>query len=122
VSAFPGWQYLVLYLVGAPLNEHNAKFLDGWHRAEGGRARFNPLNTTQPWPGATNFNSAGVKSYKTRRNGVDATVKTLKNGNYNKILRLLRKGNAGFRDLADAVDASPWGTDGSVIKQVLGVA
>lgn len=121
MSAFPGWQYIALYLVGAPLNDHNAKFMDAWHKAEGGRARFNPLNTTQPWPRATNFNSAGVKSYKTRRNGIDATVKTLKNGNYGKILRLLRKGNADYRDLADAVEASPWGTKGEDIKAVLKV-
>jgi len=121
VSAFTGWQYIVLYLMNAPINEHNAKFLDAWHRAESGKARFNPLNTTQSWPGATNYNTAGVKGYKMRRHGIDATVKTLKNGRYNKILKLLREGDADFGDLADAVDASPWGTDGSVIMSVLGV-
>ncbi len=44
-------------------------------------------------PGATVFNSVGVKAYTSWKQGLEATVKTLKNGYYGGIIDALRRGN-----------------------------
>lgn len=84
-----------------------------WEMAEGGHwyntAYYNPLNTTQPMPGATIFNSVGVRAYKSWVQGLKATVITINNGYYGGILAALRAGNDG-QAAAAAVAASPWGT------------
>jgi hypothetical protein len=51
----------------------------------------------------------GVQSYKSWDDGYSATIKTLKNGYYNKILDSLSSGNNSSSTLT-AVSRSPWGT------------
>jgi hypothetical protein len=48
-----------------------------WQTAEGTTASWNPLATTQDMPGATLFNSVGVKNYPSLASGVQATILTL---------------------------------------------
>lgn len=107
----------VLGKLGIPLTGENIRAMEAWMQAEGTSAANNPLATTQPWNGATNFNSVGVKNYQTADDGVSATVATLKNGYYPNILSALRSGTAV--DVGQAIAASPWGTGGLVLK-VLG--
>lgn len=92
-NAYPGWQSSVLGQIGAPVTKENIAFLDTWHAFEQSSARNNPLNTTQPASGATNFNSVGVKNYPSGTVGTIATAQTLQNGNYPAILSALRSGN-----------------------------
>jgi hypothetical protein len=84
-----------------------------WRQAEGGKAKNNPFNTTLKIPGATNYNSVGVKNYSTPEEGIDATCKTHKNGRnkygYDKIIDGL-KNDVGLSKLSDAVVSSKWGT------------
>lgn len=86
----------------------------GWEHAEGGHfiqgsTTFNPLNTSQSMPGATVFNSHGVKNYPNWSTGLVASVKTLDLGFYSQIRAALEAGtNAGA--VLGAVVASPWGT------------
>ena len=56
-------------------------------------ASYNLLNTTQPAPGATNFNSIGVKNYTSYAQGITATVQTLQNGYYPTLLAALQTNN-----------------------------
>lgn len=83
-----------------------------WMRAEGGNwnnsARYNPLNTTQRMSGSSSMNSVGVQAYRSWDQGLDATVKTLKNGYYGPILHALQGSSA--QAVANAVVNSPWGT------------
>lgn len=69
-----------------------------WMRAEGGNwnnsARYNPLNTTQRMSGSSSMNSVGVQAYRSWDQGLDATVKTLKNGYYGPILHALQGSSA----------------------------
>jgi hypothetical protein len=44
--------------------------------------------------------------------GIDATVKTLRNGNYGGILHALAAGDP--HAVAKAIDQSPWGTHGAL--------
>lgn len=115
----PGWAQLLLGRLGAPVTSENLRFLAAWQRAEGGGAANNPFNTTEPYAGATGYNSVGVKNYPTPGAGIDATTRTLMNGRYGNIVGLLRSGRASAQQLASAVAQSPWGT-GSGVLRVLG--
>jgi hypothetical protein len=111
----------LLKSLGAPVTAENLRFIDAWTKAEGTKARFNPLATTRNAPGATAFNSVGVRNFPSYRVGVEKTRDTLLNGYYDPIVSLMRSGKATARDMASAVAESPWGT-GSGVLRVLGVA
>jgi hypothetical protein len=100
--------------------------LGGWMVAESGSekcdgvsgARFNPLNTTLMVPGSTPFNSVGVQNYATYGDGVRATVETLSETPFRKIVGAMKVVDAGEGAALSAIDilweviGSPWGTSG----------
>jgi hypothetical protein len=103
----------VLRGLGAPVTPQNVKAMVAWEAAEGGHwnntAWYNPLNTTLHAPGATSMNGVGVKAYTSWKQGIQATISTLKQGNMSAIREALMQGNnAGA--VAHAVVNSPWGT------------
>jgi hypothetical protein len=108
----------VLHGIGAPVTAANLHALLAWQRAEGGSARFNPFNTTQPARGATNYNSIGVRNYTSYQQGLQATIATLKNGHYGGVLAALHQGRNPLA-VAAAVGASPWGTSGALMASIL---
>lgn len=81
---------------------------------ENTQAANNILATTQPWPGATEFNSAHVKNYPTYDEGVLATIATLTNGLYDSVLLKMAR-NAPGEDILNAWVQSPWGTGRGVL-------
>ncbi len=107
------WARALLVAMRLPVTADNVAAVTAWEMAEGGHwyntAYYNPLNTTQSMPGATVFNSVGVKAYTSWKQGLEATMITLKNGYYGSILDALRRGNDSTA-VAAAVGASPWGT------------
>ena len=107
------WARALLVAMRLPVTADNVAAVTAWEMAEGGHwyntAYYNPLNTTQSMPGATVFNSVGVKAYTSWRQGLEATVKTLRNGYYGSIIEALRRGTDSTA-VAAAVGASPWGT------------
>jgi hypothetical protein len=112
----------LLRRLGAPVTRPNVRGVVGWEAAEGGHwhntARHNPLNTTQPMRGAGNTGSQGnIKVYRNWRQGLRATVKTLRNGRYQGILDALQHSDPNA--LASAVGSSPWGTSGSLVAQTI---
>lgn len=102
--------------LNAPVTPEANRFLDAWTRAEGTKAAFNPLATTQGAPGATSFNSVNVRNYPDFNTGLRATAQTLLNGRYDPIVQGLRSGTATATQLAQAVANSPWGTGGGVLR------
>ena len=60
-----------------------SQILSSWQPYEGGHdknnATYNPLNTTESWPGARSINSVGVKAFPTEDDGVAAFIKTVQN-------------------------------------------
>lgn len=123
------WAVAVLHKLGYTPTPGAVKALAGWAQAEGGHwnnsARYNPLNTTQAEPGYQTFQSVGQGSapigiYKNWQQGIDATVKTLKNGRYDGILAGLQAGDPGA--VANAIGQSPWGTSGALVRQTIGAA
>jgi len=118
VPTLPGWQDQILQGVGAPSTPQNMQLMNAWAQAEGGGASNNPFNTTQMAPGATAYNSAGVRNFTTPQQGIQATIDTLQNGYYPDILSSLRSGGSAMAT-AQAIANSPWGTGRGVLN-VLG--
>ena len=115
MASFGGWQTLLLKRLGMPVTRQNLAFLTAWQGREGGTAAFNPLNTTQPMPGASAYNSVGVRNFLNAQQGLNATVKTLQNSYYPAILAALRSGNPTWNPLL-AKNLSTWGTGSSWMR------
>lgn len=115
------WKFRLLRAIRARGVKENRRLLDAWARAEGGTARFNPLNTTQPWPGATDYNSVHVKNYPSGSAGIAATAATLENGHYSGLVIDLRQGAKAADEIVyDRRDEiSTWGTNPDTILAVL---
>lgn len=84
---FPLWRFRLAAAGRFGYHPEVWKVWEAWARAEGGTARFNPFNTTEPWPGASEYNTAGVKNYPSAQAGIAATVATLRNGFYPGLVR-----------------------------------
>lgn len=102
----------ILESIGAPTGGSALAAMEAWVKQEGGhfknQAKFNPLNTTQPEPGAGNTGSRGnIKVYKSWQQGIEATAKTL--SGYPEVEKLFRSG-ASPKAIEEAINASPWGT------------
>lgn len=83
--------YRTLCAVFGQHNDTNSTpILRRWQTFEGGNAEWNPFNSEWNWPNATNYNSAGVKNYRTEEDGVNATAHNLQNGLYPNICEALR--------------------------------
>lgn len=105
----------VYSLVGIPNNHENIVIGIAWADSEGGLpptpdADNNPLDTTEPAPGATDFNTAGVKNYPSWTEGVEATVETLTNGFYDALIETFKNPAANAQEKINAVNSSPWGS------------
>jgi hypothetical protein len=112
------WAKDFLTRINMPVTSENVRAITAWEKAEGTAARFNPLATTQGgFPGATKFNSVGVKNYVSYEDGLAANAKVIQNGLYGNILAALRNGNDAMA-VARAIKASPWGT-GGLVERIL---
>ncbi len=107
----------LLQVLQAPVTQENMKFLLAWRQAEGRGGINNPFNTTWNMPGSTTMNDAGVRNYSSARDGLVATVKTLKNGRYDCILLGL-KNDIGADRIAQCESLKTWGT-GDLVAKVL---
>jgi len=112
MAGFGNWQTQLLGRMGLPATPNNLKFLTAWQAHEGGSAAFNPLNTTQSMPGASAYNSVGVRNFTSPEQGLAATVRTLRNGYYPGILAALKSGNPTWNPLLGK-NLSTWGTGSS---------
>ena len=118
----PNWQRRLLAVLGAdPGYAQGIRLLSAWQVAEGGTAKWNPLNTTYKISGSTNYNAAGVQNYKRATEGVCATALTFVNGFYPGIVGALQAGTATAENIvqAHAGEIRTWGTDPRTILAVL---
>ena len=103
------WAAAFLNGIGAPTCFDNLLTMVTWQVQEGTTANWNPLATTYPMPGATNFNSVGVKNYQSMEQGLEATRRTLDTTSYGypEILSALHR-CPGSMVTARAINASSW--------------
>jgi hypothetical protein len=109
------WSAAFIHDVGDHATRCNMAFVRDWIRAEGSKVAWhNLLDTERPGPGSRRVNETspghGVQSFPTWAEGLHETVLTIRNGRYTAVLAALRAGNDAQR-AADAVAASPWGTE-----------
>jgi len=106
--------------IGAPNTPQNLLFFYAWRQAEGAKSTFNPFNTTHKKEGSTFWNClkrkegkclGGVRNYKSESDGIDATAKTITNGNYDCIVSGLKK-DIGAINIATKCpsELKKWGT------------
>ena len=107
----------VLRGIGAPVTGNTLAVIYAWRQTEGGKATYNPFNTTWKKPGSTPYgkNTHGVQNYATPQDGVDATVKTLVNPRYATIVKLLQD-DTSPREVVTAITQSSWGTKDLLVK------
>lgn len=119
----PNWERRLAVLLGVPDGRipTTVILLSAWQRAEGGSARWNPLNTTLPLPGSWLYNTAGVRNYLHATQGVAATGATLANGLYDGLLGALQSGVMSEAEIvrAHTGDVRRWGTDPDLILRLL---
>lgn len=103
------WAESFLPAMGAGTGRENMIAVVAWEAAEGTDATWNPLATTKDMPGATRYNSHGVRNYKTLEQGVQASKLTLElpNRGYEPIIARLRSG-ADAMKTAEAIRDSRW--------------
>jgi peptidoglycan hydrolase CwlO-like protein len=109
--SFEQWAGRFLRELTVPDCRNNRVAVVAWETAEYTAAAWNPLATTYNMPGATKFNDAGVRNYRSLQQGLDATIATLLLGvrsyGYGAII-------AGLADCApplvtaEAIRASSW--------------
>lgn len=109
----------ILTALGLPVSHNNLTFFYAWRQAEGGKASYNPFNTTLKMDGATNYNKVGVKNYPSREAGISAIVKTLQNPRYQSIIDSMKLDKEPI-DTANELVASPWGTSSLILKVLQG--
>ena len=123
----PNWRPRVLAIVNGhgwlqgTFYPEGMRLLYCWALAEGGTARWNPLNTTLKLYLSTPYNSAGVQDYVRPTEGVCATGLTLVNGYYNGILGDLQNGTKTAEQIVNdqAAQFDTWGTGATLLLRVL---
>lgn len=103
------WAETFLPVISSSTCRNNLVVLVAWQVAEFTRAAWNPLATTYPMPGATDYNSHGVKNYVSLEQGLEATKRTLllSSHGYEDILAALRR-CADPMETARAIRDSDW--------------
>lgn len=115
------WDVKLIHLLGGTPTHETLRLLDAWARAEGGEARWNPLNTTLDLPGATAYNTDGVRNYRNAVQGISATAATLTNGYYRGIVGALQSGKLTAKQTVqqNAAEFDKWGTGAAHVEALL---
>lgn len=115
----------ILQKLGAPVSKQNLLFFYAWRQAEGAKSTFNPFNTTQKKENSTFWNClkkkggrcvGGVRNYKSKQDGIEATVETIKNGNYPCILDGLKSDKGATKIAGCSSSLKTWGTGDGIIR------
>jgi hypothetical protein len=107
--SFGQWAEVFLSHMHFPSGRNNLVVMVAWQWAEFTLARWNPLATTYPMPGSTQFNSSRVQNYVSLKQGLQATERTLRHTGYGyeQILAGLAR-NADPMTTARAINESRW--------------
>ena len=125
------WIERLRAMLEIPQDHQTYRFFQAQQRAEGGLARWNPLNTTNhvhsdatgDWQGA-DYNSIGVCNYVKAYQGILATADTFMQAAFHDLLVALRGAQASGQTAEQIVAANQtaiktWGTSPSLMLDVL---
>ena len=110
-ATYRPWASDFLAYERVPTCTQNEILVVAWELQEGTSARYNPLDTTLPLPGSTNYNSVGVQNYGSWSQGLQATALSLSLGatvfGYGRVVADLAA-CAPALTTAQAIAASNW--------------
>jgi hypothetical protein len=105
------WAVRLLDALRVPACRNNRVVVVAWQVQESTEAAWNPLATTRPMPGSTDFNWVGVQNYRSLDQGIAATLGTIENGydvyRYGAIVEGLTR-CADPYETAESIAASSW--------------
>ena len=125
---YPLWRFRIAVKGRFGYHPQVWKVWAAWQRAEGGTAAYNAWNTTEPWPGSWPYNyepdgvTPLVRNYPSASAGTAATVATLYNGNYPRMVHCFRyPGRLSAQAIVSqcAVEFDRWGTGAQRILALL---
>ena len=106
---FGKWATAFLGELSDPGSRTNLVVIVAWETAEFTSARWNPLATTYPMPGASTYNSSGVRNYISLAQGLDASRLTLSRPGFGYEMILVNlKRNADSMTTAESIRDSSW--------------
>lgn len=112
------WAEGFLGYAGWSLSQEKVIALVAQATREGSGAAWNPLDTTEGAPGATDYNTAGVKDYPSAAAGFGATLATFLNGRYPELVANLADPAGGSAaSYATSAELNTWGT-GNCLAEV----
>lgn len=126
----PDFDERVLTGIKGIVNPENKLLFESWRRAEGGNAKWNPLNSTLLISGFTlspDYNSIHVRNYAFEFVGIGATIITFASRNddgtmkFGGIVSDLQKGVKTANQIASdrRIQFSTWGTDVDLLLEVI---
>lgn len=117
----PDWIPRLGGLMLFPTGKETTRMFHAWAQAEGGTAQWNPLNTTEPMVGASDYNSVHVKNYPSPIAGISATALTLALEPYRSLWLDLQHGGYTAEQYVkrSAHCFNTWGTGAAHVLAVL---
>ena len=105
------WAALFLSYAGWEPSAEKIDALVAQASKENAGSAWNPLATTEPAPGATDYNAAGVKNYPSEESGLGATLATFVNGHYPQLVAVLSDpGGGNATTYCSSPELVTWGT------------
>jgi hypothetical protein len=103
----------VLVGIGVPTpNQPQLRFMQIWRQHEGGKAAWNPFNTTLNTSNSIPYNYVSVRNYFSKEEGLRATINTLRDSRYSNVVNAIKniKTEKDINNAISAVNSSPWGS------------
>lgn len=111
LSTDVGFFKAILKELGIRETPEKIKFLADWKQRVGGKAKNNPLHTSEHIPGTkdSKYNTQGVRNYPNLRTALDATVAMLRMDHFKEVLALLKKDDVTADKFAHTQTFQKWG-------------
>lgn len=127
------WIERLCSMLEIPLDHEITRLFTAWARAEGGTARWNPLNTVNhlhsgahgDWQSSPDYNSTGVANYNHPWQGILATVDIFEQDSWHDFIVALRHAKIEGTTAEEIVNQwgslikSEWGTSPQTLLDVL---
>lgn len=127
------WIERLRSMLEIPQDHQTYRFFMAMQKAEGGTARWNPLNTVNhihsqahgDWQSSPDYNSTGVCNYNHPWQGIVATVDTFQQPTWVDLLKALRQAKASGTTAEEIVNQfgsaiqQHWGTNPQTMLNVL---
>lgn len=127
------WIERMCSMLEIPVSHEIVRLFTAWAKAEGGNARWNPLNTVDhihsqsfsDWQSSPDYNSTGVCNYNHPWQGIVAHVDTFEQSAWANMLIALRHAKANDTTAEEIVNQfgntikTHWGTSPALMSEIL---